>query len=174
MSIQNCLQTDAAKSGAVLLEALFSPVIALLKSSCVPASRRREGSWLEDSLELQYVQLVFMAFALTQEGRRSEFLAVIVPALCAILLRKQSDCAVVQFIGRGLTHLARSCSEAFRDQIVLLSEQQRTCLQNVMRATIQQQQALEQQQAATVASSTPSGPGLSLKKIDMSRYKATK
>jgi hypothetical protein len=159
LNVIAAVQTDLNKTGLRTMEAVFPAVMTILAGHATP---------VEETIELLFAQFVFVSFNCCDEARKADFIRMIVTPLCEVLSQKQQpqESAVAMFIGKGMTLLAKTAAEPFRDCVVALSEPLRAALQNVMRLVIQQQQAAESMAASAASASAP------VKKIDMSRYKS--
>ena len=168
-SCLNVIQSDSSRTGLALLEATFPAILAAISNQAPPLQK------LDEAVELTLVQITFVGFNCSQETRRGDFVAVIVPPLCDwLVLQLQAGGGaaieskqVVLFVGKGMTLLARTSPDAFRDVVTSVGDVQRQALQVVMRLVLQQQANEATSASATAATAPPA-----VKKIDMSRYKA--
>jgi hypothetical protein len=162
-NILGLIQSDFGKLGGCLMDAVFPAIMAVLAAA---GSKSGCGA-VDEHVELSLVQFVFIAFNCCSESRRPDFICMVVPTLCEIVVQKPQpqESPVAMFIGKGMTLLAKTAAEPFRERIMSISENHRSALQNVMRLVIQQQQAAESMAANASAANAP------IKKIDMKRYK---
>jgi len=124
----------------------------------------------DDATELLCLQFLFLCFTVVQEGKRSLFLSTILTPVCSYLMKRSIDGQASVFCGRGITHLARLCPEAFKDQVPKLSEERRAKLQHVMKSVLENQQSAER--AGQYGNNVSDGNNsVSVKKIDISRYR---
>lgn len=177
---------EFSRLGPVIVETILPATLTALMASST-GSRSPD-----ESIELLLVQLVFLAFNVVPEAGRGDFVGVILPPLCSLMSSQPVESSqTIQFAGKGLTHLARTHADIFREHVARLPEASRSVLQNVMRYVLQQSTALATPAAggsgAAVGVGGPAGgvggagagaggtsSSLSFKKIDMSRYKASK
>lgn len=118
-----------------------------------------------DEVDITILKIIFYALNLVNE--KEKLLKVILPTLCDVLLKRSINSKINSFIGKGITILARTNADIFKQCIVLLSDSQRLLLQEIMKNEIQQSQ--NNYVDASVHSNNNSNN--SFKKIDMTRYK---
>ena len=155
-SLVRGIQADPMRSGPRLASAVVPSIIVRLSSSSVVT---------ESGTSLIMVQILFLLFSFTPEVRRDVMLAVVLPPVCTLLTREGASSSVTQLCGKGVTHLARACPEAFKAQVASLTDSHRLALQMSMRTV------LDQQSAPSSVSPGASGEGPVVKKIDISRYR---
>ena len=155
------VQVDPAGTGSLLVSVILPLLLCRLGDATeVP----------DDATELLSLQLLFLSFTLVQEGQRSVFLSAILTPVCTYLMKCSVEGQASIFCGRGITHLARLCPEAFKDQVPKLSEDLRMKLQHVMKSVLENQQNTEKtnQYGTNISDSNSSA---NVKKIDISRYR---
>jgi len=126
------------------------------------------------SLILRSALLIFSLMHTSEQ--RMQFLRVLLPLLCGSIQRFADDSAYQLLTGKVLAHLARSSSDEFKAQVLLLNDDQRQNLQQAMRVAIlseQQQQSQPQgagagQQGVTAPAAPGGAGGL---KLNVDRYR---
>lgn len=125
------------------------------------------------SLILRGALLIFNLLSASSE-QRMQFLHVLLPLLCGSIQKFAEDASYQLLTGKVLAHLARTSSDEFKAQVLLLNDNQRQNLQQAMKVAIlseQQQQNQTQpqggqQQVAAAAGAV--GGGL---KLNVDRYR---
>jgi len=151
------MQSNTEKSGPSIMNAILPSLLTILDST------------VDESYELVVVQIIFFAFNLVEENRRDLLVGQILLPLINVMSKRSSDSMTYQFLGKCLTHLARTYQETFRLQVSLLNDVQRQVLQEAMRNVLQQQQQQQQLQEQN----QQHGPSsvASIKKIDLTKFK---
>jgi len=153
------IKSDPAGTGKVLASKIFPAAIIILKTI----------SDIDDTIQLILSQLLFLYFTTIEETQRALFIATIIPVICGALQNKNESSSLLLFCGKGLTHLARTCQDAFKESIILLSTENRVILQTAMAAAVKQEQLL-QQQSGSLGDGSGSGGGGQLKKLDLAKF----
>ena len=153
------IKADPRGSGRELAGAMFPIVILALTMFK-----------LDKGVQLLLVQLVFLFFSTIAEECRGTFVCSILSPLCIFLqgIHRPEDEDVVLFCGKGLTHLARSCADAFRETVAGLTIQNREALQIAMAASIKQEQAAQQQSSGF--QNTAVAQVGAVKKLDFAKF----
>lgn len=149
-----CIQGFYNDVGSLIAECTFPALVCKLSSSDIDTETR---ALLAKSL----LSLVSLA----SEENKSAVVELIVTPLCDAMVRNPGDQLYLTLCGKGFTHLARLCPEAFKSQVMQLSEGHRAVLQQVMMQALQSQQAAESQQQSSQSGGAPS------MKINMAKYK---
>jgi hypothetical protein len=151
------MQSNTEKSGPSIMNAILPSLLTILDST------------VDESYELVVVQIIFFAFNLVEENKRDLLVGQILLPLINVMSKRSSDSMTYQFLGKCLTHLARTYQETFRLQVSLLNDVQRQVLQEAMRNVLQQQQQQQQLQEQN----QQHGPSsvASIKKIDLTKFK---
>ena len=153
------IKSDPAGTGKVLASKIFPAAIIILKTI----------SDIDDTIQLILSQLLFLYFTTIEDTQRALFIATIIPVICGALQNKNESSSLLLFCGKGLTHLARTCQDAFKESIILLSTENRVILQTAMAAAVKQEQLL-QQQSGSLGDGSGSGGGGQLKKLDLAKF----
>jgi hypothetical protein len=154
----------------MLLETIFPAAVSAL--SCVGSpSQSSDAAAQRDEVELLLVQILFLGFGYVTEDKHGVYVSMLMKPLNLIMAKKPAQSPVVMFVGKGLTHIARVCANAFREQVAMLSEVERTTLQNVMRVALQQAAEVQQQQQTQHGSFATQTAAPSAKKIDFAKFK---
>lgn len=157
LSASRSFQTHAADVGAVLAEALLPALMCRL-------------SYPDNDAETMasVAKALLTLVSVVSEAHRGALVDMLVVPLCERMhVFRDSDPVFLSLCGKGFTHLARLCPDAFRGQVGQLSEVHRGILQQVMT------QALQQQSGGASLSLRASGsapPAVALK-LDMNKYK---
>jgi hypothetical protein len=110
-----------------------------------------------DDIVLAYVQLLLFGFAIVESSSRTTYLSLVFPLLCQLLVTHSSthsqdrSFATISsssslltplqlLIGKGLTNIATTLPDVFRNQVQQVSDVERLSLQSIMRTVIQMQQ----------------------------------
>ena len=152
------MQSNTDKSGPSIMNAILPSLLLILNDTS-----------LDESYELVVVQIIFFAFNLVDENKRDLLVGLILIPLINVMSNRSSASMTNQFLGKCLTHLARTYQETFRLQVSLLNDTQRQVLQEAMRNVLQQQQ----QQQIHEQNQQGSSSNASIKKIDLTKFKTT-
>lgn len=128
------------------------------------------GKRMDDLILLLLLQLLFLFFSTVEENQRGLFVATVLNPLCKSLQGKSDNSAISLFCGKGLTHLARTCQDSFRENVGLLNPENRAILQGAMAASIRQEQLSQQaggNQTFIGGSSVSAG---AVKKLDFAKF----
>lgn len=150
------MQNNTEKTGPSIMNAILPSLLSILDSN------------MDENYELVVVQIIFFAFNLVEESKRDELVALILLPLINVMSKRSNNSMTTQFLGKCLTHLARTYQETFRLQVSLLNDTQRLVLQEAMRNVLQQQQ---QQQLHEQNQQNGSSSLASIKKIDLNKFK---
>lgn len=150
-----CIQSFYADVGSLIAESTFPALVCKLSAGDIDGETR---ALLAKSL----LSLVSLA----AEENKGAVVELIVTPLCDAMTRNPADQLYLTLCGRGFTHLARMCPDAFKAQVAQLSEGHRAVLQQVMMQALQSQQAVESSQQASHSSG--GAPAL---KINMAKFK---
>jgi uncharacterized membrane protein YgcG len=148
--------------------------------------------------EILLLQLFFLIFNLASGDEiKSLHLKLFLPALCTLIRLKGLSDPLSLISGKGITHIARTAPLVFKTEIMLVSDENKLLLQNIMKAILEQQQSSSSSTTSTNSSHIgsrggdanissgqssaggsvggfgQSGPTISQgpKKIDMSKFK---
>jgi hypothetical protein len=124
------------------------------------------------------LQLIFAAFnVLPDDVPRQAYLAALFGPICVLCSRRGEVDPSTLMCGKGVTHIARSYPQLFRQEISVLQPEQTATLQNLMRLALQNMQTQPAASASTsTALSSPQSGGVgggtpgSIKKLDMKKW----
>ncbi|CAM9302830.1 unnamed protein product [Chrysoparadoxa australica] len=142
--------------GPYTLTALDVEVQHVVNASQAPLASTEQACLAEG------VKVAIVAISTAPEDTKAALVSLLLPQLAA-LLRLNAPVAVpavATMAGQALLHLARTCSVAFKEQVLLLSPGERQCLEHAVRGAMAAQAPQVQQQQA---------PKQSLK-LDLKQY----
>lgn len=123
-------------------------------------------------VDKQGLQLIFAIFnVIPEDTPRQAYLSALFEPLCQLYTRRGEADTITLMCGKGVTHIARTHPNLFRQEIGSLLPEQTAILQNLMRVALQNMQA--SQASGTVSSpAAQSGGGTpgSIKKLDMKKW----
>lgn len=154
------IKSDPTGAGKVLASKIFPPLLMILNSV-------RD---IEESVQLSLTQILFLYFTTIEETQRNLFVVTILPVICESLRNKDESSPLFLFCGKGLTHLARTCQEAFKESVILISVENRSVLQAAMAAAVKQEQLAQQQNGGDSGSGGRGSGGGQIKKLDIAKF----
>ena len=121
------MKEDASRYGAVLANMCLPAVVSLLTQAAADAQ-----------LELVMIQIVFEAFNITDVQHKNTMLHLLLQVSCSVLANGK-NAANMSVLCKGLTNIARMYPDRFKEQVIGMSEVQRTILQDGMKNTMTQE-----------------------------------
>ncbi len=142
---------------------------AVLAEALLPAFLCRLGySDADGEIRALLVKALLLLVSAAPEQQKGGLVELLVTPLCDKMCRHADDAAFLALCGKGFTHLARLCPDAFRGQVAQLSESHRGVLQRVMMQAMQSQQQAEGGGAQQSGGAGAAPPAM---KINMAKYK---
>jgi hypothetical protein len=173
--LQNNKATTFCKSGLLyllrLMQSSTEKIGPLIMNSILPSLLLVLDTFMDESYELVVVQIIFFAFNLLKETKKEILITLILVPLINVMSKRSNDSMITQFLGKCLTHLAKTYQDIFRIQVGMLTDPQRQILQDAMRNVLQQQQQQQQQLSQQNQQQGASTSITTIKKIDLTKFK---
>jgi hypothetical protein len=161
-SATRTIQSDPLSRGKIVAS-LFFP-IALIKISKHP---KQSDS---NTILVALIQFLLAVYGVVKVENKGDYIFGLIPAMSTGLLIHEQVTDFALYCGKAMTHFASLHGLEVKECITHLPEDQRLCLQRVMKAAIENQQGLGPN--TTLGAGLPSPPPTAgLKKIDISKYK---
>ena len=126
------MQSNTEKLGPLIMNSILPSLLLVL------------DTFMDESFELVVVQIIFFAFNLIEESKKEILITLILVPLINVMSKRSNDSMITQFLGKCLTHLAKTYQDTFRLQVGMLTDIQRQILQDAMRNVLQQQHQQQQ------------------------------